>query len=224
MTNIRCRFCDHYLAEDGKCPECEALQEGYDKAFSGGEVSEENEQQLLECADCGHRVSKRAESCPNCGRVFVYGQPPLPLWQRGCNWGCGGIIAITVLLGLLWLLGAIISRENSQQTSREPLSQVKSKELSTPLASEWKKIASWKGPGDKRTARFAVGNEWRINYSHTSSSHFAIWLNDANGEHLDLLENIGDPVENTSYFYKAGTYTLEISGSGSWVVSVETKG
>ena len=76
----------------------------------------------------------------------------------------------------------------------------------------------------KKTARFTVGDEWRINYSNTASGNFMIYLNDANGDFLDLLANVIGPVENTNYLYKAGTYTLQIVGSGSsWAVSVEVK-
>lgn len=44
---------------------------------------------LIKCKECGHQISKKAESCPNCGAVLKK--------KRG-NIGCGGLIVVLIVL------------------------------------------------------------------------------------------------------------------------------
>lgn len=64
---------------------------------------------VLGCPDCGHEVSRQADSCPNCGHVFRRAMSP----GRSCfNWAAGCLLVILVL----WLL-AMASWWPKQETN-----------------------------------------------------------------------------------------------------------
>jgi hypothetical protein len=58
---------------------------------------------LKECPDCKHKVSKKAESCPNCGKPFIKQKKE----RRGC--GCiTSLIVLIVYFAGLFLLSVIV--------------------------------------------------------------------------------------------------------------------
>ena len=56
---------------------------------------------FIECPDCKHKVSKKAETCPNCGKVFYQKE------KRGCGCITSFIVLIVYFTGL-FLLSIII--------------------------------------------------------------------------------------------------------------------
>ena len=60
---------------------------------------EKNMARLTNCRDCGHRVSKTAESCPNCGARFI--QRWNEIRGKNISGGVSGVIAVIILLMLL---------------------------------------------------------------------------------------------------------------------------
>jgi len=72
-------------------------------------VSIDNKDKLINCPACGHKVSKKAKACPNCG---------YPVYQNTDNTGCGQFIimvaAILVALVLFSLLGGFDSSITGQ--------------------------------------------------------------------------------------------------------------
>ncbi len=87
-----------------------------------------NAPQLLSCPDCGNLISKRAESCPRCGRFFqsfrlteVIGRN----WSLRIAWGIIlGYIVILIINTILFFtvgmlfLGAITNSMNKTPTVR----------------------------------------------------------------------------------------------------------
>jgi hypothetical protein len=58
---------------------------------------------------------------------------------------------------------------------------------------------------------------------HTGGSNFAIWLLDADGEHVDLLVNVIGRFDGSHAvaLERAGTYLLDVEANGPWNVDVE---
>jgi hypothetical protein len=72
---------------------------------------------LIACAECGHKISDTAVSCPNCGAPYQQaarsGTAKLPKWVL---WLVGTPVAL--FLGML-VLGASISDEDAAHMAKE---------------------------------------------------------------------------------------------------------
>ena len=119
------RWCGHSLDEEGKCTNCIGDDpSGGVIAEAKGNVTEENEDQLLECADCGHLVSKRAETCPNCGAPLQEERQERQETNRTC--GCVALAAAALLVAVI--VGPCLSKpaqtvrptNYTKQTVRHP--------------------------------------------------------------------------------------------------------
>lgn len=52
---------------------------------------------LVECKECGHKVSKSAKACPNCGHR-----------KKGFLDGCGTLIVVVlVLIAAIWFFTSV---------------------------------------------------------------------------------------------------------------------
>ena len=89
---------------------------------------------------------------------------------------------------------------------------------------EWRRIAGWRGNGDKNTEPFQVqGNPWRILLTvrdpRSSTPRLCITVRTLDGGRVDGGCYRRD---DTTYIYKgAGTYYLDISSADQWTVAVE---
>ncbi len=138
---------------------------------------------LTECKDCGHEVSKAAESCPNCGA------PQKKKKEKRSSGGCAGL----VLLGLVGLLIIIIA-------GNRPLTSGSSSRNYTPPPSDGK-ISYWakntvnvrRGPGTEYEVvdQLSRGQQWRC-YPQESGSK---WVKCAEDEyiHSSLLSTSAPP-------------------------------
>ncbi|WP_292370112.1 hypothetical protein [Methanoregula sp. UBA64] len=84
------------------------------------------------------------------------------------------------------------------------------------------KVTSFKGYGDDVQSFTATGDGMRIfSMSYSGESNFIIWLEDSQGNKLDLLVNeIGSYNGKTSERMGPGTYYLDVSASGPWTVTL----
>ncbi|MBU9720883.1 MULTISPECIES: zinc ribbon domain-containing protein [Bacillaceae] len=59
---------------------------------------------LRPCPECGHSVSNKAESCPNCGYPFIVKQDfsePISEYEEGSGltfWGVVGAVIVAVII------------------------------------------------------------------------------------------------------------------------------
>ncbi len=63
---------------------------------------------LNKCKDCGHEVSSRAKSCPNCGAPM----------KGGFKFGCLSLIGFVILLGLI---SSLFNNKPSSSFKSEPV-------------------------------------------------------------------------------------------------------
>ena len=91
--------------------------------------------------------------------------------------------------------------------------------LSTTTISE---VTTFHGNGDDVQSFTASGDGIRIfDMSYSGSSNFAIWLEDNQGNHIDLLVNkIGSYEGKKSEHLGPGTYYLDVTASGAWTVDL----
>lgn len=75
---------------------------------------------LIACPECGREVSTAAASCPNCGTPLRGSAPETVVAREGCFlqtlnigcMGCGGIIALFILLAVLGgIFGGLFDNE-----------------------------------------------------------------------------------------------------------------
>jgi len=79
------------------------------------------------------------------------------------------------------------------------------------------------GPHDKITELFDVAPYWMLKYRNTSSKHFAIWINNEEGEHVELAANCSKPEIGIEAMEKGGRYYLEVISKGNWDVKIIEK-
>jgi anti-sigma-K factor RskA len=63
---------------------------------------------LVQCSDCGRNISRRATSCPHCGR---------PRGRRGF-WRLA--VALLAILGLMIVITALLGIQRSAQAPTQP--------------------------------------------------------------------------------------------------------
>ena len=67
---------------------------------------------LAKCKECGHQIAKSAPTCPNCG-VKDPGKGPLDI-KIG---GCGGCLAIIVVIWVIASLGSMFESDDRRPAS-----------------------------------------------------------------------------------------------------------
>jgi|SRR5208283_507489 len=87
----------------------------------------------------------------------------------------------------------------------------------TPLA-----VTKFQGTGDDVQSFTATGYGIRIfSMSYNSNDNFIVWLEDSNGNKLDLLANeIGSYSGKHSVSLDTGTYYLDVTASGPWEIDL----
>jgi hypothetical protein len=84
-------------------------------------------------------------------------------------------------------------------------------------------IAHLHGHGNQLLSDVALSTGMIVfHLTHNGDSNFSIWLDDPNGEHVDLLANsIGNTNETKPEGIKAaGNYTLDITANGDWSIDI----
>lgn len=98
--------------------------------------------------------------------------------------------------------------------------------LSASASGDWVRLKLWQGSGIKKTESFNVtSEEWRIIWNYKTDNPyggaFSIFVNEKNGS-SDMVANQSNSGEGSSYMHHPGTFWLDISALGSWVVTVES--
>lgn len=121
------------------------------------------------------------------------------------------------LTALIILIGLILSCSNNQEKN---YSTNKTKQQETTHKQITAKI---EGKGD-RVKTISLNKGIAIfTMDHSGSGHFAVKIKGSNGEYLGLLANdIGNYNGQKTYTVKEnGTYILEITASGKWIIEIE---
>ena len=87
----------------------------------------------------------------------------------------------------------------------------------------WKPVTSFSGSVDKTTDPFIItGAQWRIKWDYPGDAHFAIVVYDATkNEYKKLMVNTIGATNDSSNYYGAGSYYLDISAGFDWNASIE---
>jgi RNA polymerase subunit RPABC4/transcription elongation factor Spt4 len=106
LKNQQCPNCDKQIAGFFKtCPFCKntiakPLTESAlldPQSVSGQEPGAEPalkpSSPLVDCSDCGHRVSKHAKACPGCGSA-AFSQAATTIYGTTDCGACGGVVAV----------------------------------------------------------------------------------------------------------------------------------
>ncbi len=115
-----------------------------------------------------------------------------------------------------------ISRLEQGVQKKTPRQDSSVKDKST---SATRKVASWKGSGQKTTEPFAITKTpWAVVWSSKPNQYggiLQIYVNTINGELESMVANTMEKTSDISYVYKTGTFYLEInSANTNWAIEV----
>ncbi len=100
MSYLICDKCGgYYELKPGESPE-----NFTDKCECGGKlgrirVNSTQPTNLIDCPDCGHKVSKKAKNCPNCGRHLTLEDKGKTNWFKVFGW----FILLIIILYLFYV-------------------------------------------------------------------------------------------------------------------------
>lgn len=163
---------------------------------------------LVKCKECGHEVSKKAETCPNCGA---------PVKQKPTQYGCGTLILLAFIVFIF--IGVFSSNDSSNTQSKPKVSDAECK----------KTLQCW---GDKHSIAAGVRCESYVEklakYSHKWTdgmlepkfSHFR-WKNQAKG----VVTFIGDKIQFQNGFgaWQHYVYECDYDPSSEQVLDVRAR-
>ena len=131
-----------------------------------------------------------------------------------------------VILAVVGIAGCAGSNEQKSEVS-QPAAEVTTP-ISEPTTAPGTVIATFSGEDSKNTEPFTVNsNTWKIEWEAQNSTKykvtvFTVYLVDEKGL-KDLVASTNSAGGETSYFYKPGTYHLEInSGAMPYNITVTT--
>jgi len=80
------------------------------------------------------------------------------------------------------------------------------------------------GSGDDVVSFTATGDGLRVfNLAYTGKSNFIVWLQDSDGEKIDLIVNkIGTYSGKTSVRLTSGKYYLDVKATGPWTIDISS--
>ncbi len=110
MAFLRCPECGRNVSSRASaCPNCRWpvevelwKDEGEVRMVRGGPGARARFKPLFDCPDCGGKVSRKALSCPRCGRQFKDPKPQEGIFMKSLNVGCAVFLVIWALLA--WYL------------------------------------------------------------------------------------------------------------------------
>lgn len=86
---------------------------------------------------------------------------------------------------------------------------------------KWEEVFEFSGSTSKRSELFTVtSREAKVIWEHNEGGHFSINLIPEGDDYGDLLINHIGATNDESYFYQAGTYYLDVSGSTPWEIRI----
>lgn len=116
----------------------------------------------------------------------------------------------------------------SPETEEKKVAPAKEEKPKAEPKEGWYKVISWKGVSTKKTEPFNItGKRWRIKWSFTASDPqfgtLFIYVNRPGSEAPeDMIMHTKGSASDVSYFYKKGTFYLEIDcANGKWSIVVE---
>ena len=80
-------------------------------------------------------------------------------------------------------------------------------------------IVEYSGAGAQSPRPFTADGPWEAQWE-ADGAFFMLSLHDAQGRLVELLGNAAPAAPGAAYFGRAGTYALQISGTGAWRVRV----
>lgn len=126
------------------------------------------------------------------------------------------VIAILVLLVLVVGAGCATVPNTAPSTTPVPPPVVVPVEKKPPVvkAKTWQTVIEFTGNGIKTTQKFTIASdEWMLTWATTPGSfegNFIVYVNRGNGEMVNVAANVMGKAADTSYFYAAGEFYLEI--------------
>lgn len=140
--------------------------------------------------------------------------------------GCGGLIALFIVLGVV---GSLAGTKSAPASSLTPAVGTAagtntSATLAPTRAKTWTVVKQWSGSGIKDTETFTVGAEWRIDWDYTPPADGGIlqlYVYDSKGQLIDIVANTQKSGPDTSFQHRAGTYYLKVNAVGDWKVDVQ---
>ena len=148
------------------------------------------------------------------------------------------LAAVLFIAGLSMLGNA---KKNSTTTTSQNQSSVTSQSNTTENQSSnatssvqpakektWVDVTKFEGNGIKNTEKFAIdSDEWRIVWStqvgDAGKQNFQIYVNDKDGELVDLVANIIGQGNDISYMNKSGEYSLKIVSGQPYTITIQEK-
>lgn len=164
---------------------------------------------MTKCKDCGHDVSKKAETCPNCGA---------PLKKKN-DIGCLGTIAVLFLVGSIIVLLQDMSGSGSGSSSSYTPTTTPSDGKRTYYATGNVNIRRGPGTDHEVVDQLAKGQPWRC-YPKTAGED---WVKCAEDEYIYaslLTTTPPPPLEIVSWNWYADP---DFGTDGSVIYTVELK-
>lgn len=120
---------------------------------------------LVKCSDCGHEISKKAKTCPNCGA-----KPKK-----------GSLVAILVLIGFIWFMISLVP-DTPRQNTRYTTSQSTVADTKPTPAPNQLKVLSWNCGNDGHGYMHLRGEVKNISSSKIDNVMAVVVLRTADGD------------------------------------------
>jgi hypothetical protein len=195
------------------------------------------------CQKCGKENPDNAAFCNFCGAALkepvqqsgspISTEPPAaPKKKHGIlYWAvvCIGALFVVFIVAALiagFMFTASESNQNAPITTPAQFTQIptaaptySSTIASTPTPLP---VTTFQGTGDDVQSFTATGYGIRIfSMSYNGDDNFIVWLEDSNGNKLDLLANeIGSYSGKHSVSLDSGTYYLDVTAGGPWEIDL----
>lgn len=163
---------------------------------------------LVKCKECGHEVSKKAETCPNCGA---------PVKKKPTQYGCGTLILLGFIVFIF--IGVFSSNDSTNTPSKPNVSDAECK----------KTLQCW---GDRHSIAASVrcdsyveklakySHKWTDGMLEPKFSHFR-WKNKEKG----VVTFIGDKIQFQNGFgaWQNNVYECDYDPSSEQVLDVRAR-
>lgn len=181
----------------------------------------------FQCPDCKHKVSEKAQACPECGRVFTPEEidQQMKLENKSGSIGCGIFIILIIIVFLFSNSGDSKKTTTSQvSTMEQPNIAVQTKKMiglkmtPTQIANSinhYYKIAGFKPPLNKiekfKSYDGAINDVYSGNFSNATGIQFVTPKNEKNVTSLNII-SIPENKEDSLYLmFSIGTVIATLS-------------
>lgn len=188
---------------------------------------------LIECRECGHSVSDRAEACPECGCPV---QPsttsagsPADEDERGRSWKAW--LGVTVVaVSLLALIAVAVAPDDPVDSGKSTAENRGESDTDNPEA-EWVRVETFQSRGNQQTRPFDIrGNRWRVEYESKPTKDEGIGhafgiqaMRPDQNVPVTMIAGSADEsaVSGESHVYQSGEFYLKVNAAnGEWEIRV----